>query len=309
MKRFKRILVATDTRHDHHPIVEAAAEIAKFNGASLKIIDVVPPFTWLSRHTIDDHEHLSKLIKEEKEEKVAALADEVRSKEIEVECKVVTGKPATEIIREVIRGEHDLLMAVSKGRNSTSDNYFGRTARRLQRQCPCAVWLVSPDSTSNFAHVLGCVDTASRKPMDLELNDKILELSKSISQYHDAKWSVLHAWCMEDESLLSARMKPEKVMEYEGEEQRYHKENLDKFLKQHDLSLESDGVHLVKGEASDSIEAYVQENSVDLLVMGTVARSGLGGFFVGNTAEEVLDRVKCSVLALKPYQFESSIKI
>jgi len=42
MKRFKNILVATDTRHDKHPIVEEAAEIAHFNRASLKIVDVVP---------------------------------------------------------------------------------------------------------------------------------------------------------------------------------------------------------------------------------------------------------------------------
>ena len=309
MKRFKRILVATDTRHEQHPIVDEAAKIAKFNGASIKIIDIVPPFSWLSRYATEDHEHLSDLIKEEKEEKVSALAAKVRLQGVEVECKVIGGKPSTEIIREVIRGEHDLLMAVSKGSTSTSDDYFGRTAHRLLRQCPCAVWLVSPDSTSTIKHILGCVDTSSRKPMDMELNDKILELSKSTGQYHEAAWSILHAWSMEDESVLSARLKPEQLAEYESEEQRYHEENLDNFLEQYDLSSESNNVHLVKGLTPETIEAFVSEKAVDLLVLGTVARSGLGGFFIGNTAEEILDRVNCSVLALKPYQFKSSIKV
>ena len=41
MKRFKNILVATDTRLEEHPIVSEAAEIALHNEASLTIVDVV----------------------------------------------------------------------------------------------------------------------------------------------------------------------------------------------------------------------------------------------------------------------------
>ena len=39
---------------------------------------------------------------------------------------------------------------------------------------------------------------------------------------------------------------------------------------------------------------------VDLIVMGTVARSGISGALMGNTAESVLDRIGCAVLAVKP---------
>ncbi len=53
----------------------------------------------------------------------------------------------------------------------------------------------------------------------------------------------------------------------------------------------------------------MKKNAVDLLVLGTVARSGLGGFFIGNTAEKILNRIQCSVLALKPSEFKSSIKV
>ncbi len=58
MKRFKRILVATDTRLSDHSIVNEAAEIAKHNDASLKIVDVVPGFPWTVRLTLKDHEHM-----------------------------------------------------------------------------------------------------------------------------------------------------------------------------------------------------------------------------------------------------------
>jgi nucleotide-binding universal stress UspA family protein len=41
--------------------------------------------------------------------------------------------------------------------------------------------------------------------------------------------------------------------------------------------------------------------------MGTVGRTGLPGFFIGNTAEEVLQTATTSVLAVKPAGFESPV--
>jgi len=41
--------------------------------------------------------------------------------------------------------------------------------------------------------------------------------------------------------------------------------------------------------------------------MGTVGRVGIPGFFIGNTAEEILKRVECSVLAIKPAGFVSPV--
>jgi nucleotide-binding universal stress UspA family protein len=43
--------------------------------------------------------------------------------------------------------------------------------------------------------------------------------------------------------------------------------------------------------------------------MGTVARSGTSGILIGNTAERILNSIECSVLALKPDSFVSSIKL
>lgn len=43
--------------------------------------------------------------------------------------------------------------------------------------------------------------------------------------------------------------------------------------------------------------------------MGRVARTGLSGLFMGNTAETVLRSVDCSVLALKPDGFVSPVRL
>lgn len=43
--------------------------------------------------------------------------------------------------------------------------------------------------------------------------------------------------------------------------------------------------------------------------MGTFARIGIAGFFIGNTAEAILEQLQCSVLAVKPPGFVSPVSL
>jgi nucleotide-binding universal stress UspA family protein len=53
----------------------------------------------------------------------------------------------------------------------------------------------------------------------------------------------------------------------------------------------------------------VVDKDIDLLVMGTVCRTGIAGFLIGNTAEEVLNQVDCSVLTRKPVGFVTPVTL
>ena len=57
------------------------------------------------------------------------------------------------------------------------------------------------------------------------------------------------------------------------------------------------------------IPKLAHEKQVDLIVMGTVCRTGIGGFFIGNTAEKILQDVDCSVLTVKPEGFVSPVTV
>lgn len=66
---------------------------------------------------------------------------------------------------------------------------------------------------------------------------------------------------------------------------------------------------MVQGEASEAIRAFDEKHPVDILVMGTVVRTGIEGFIIGNTAEQILGQVKCSVFAIKPDGYVSPVKL
>jgi universal stress protein E len=67
--------------------------------------------------------------------------------------------------------------------------------------------------------------------------------------------------------------------------------------------------HLLKGEPGDVIAEFAEAKKADLIVMGTVGRTGLAGFIVGNTAETILGAVRCSVIAVKPEGFQSPVTL
>ena len=66
-------------------------------------------------------------------------------------------------------------------------------------------------------------------------------------------------------------------------------------------------VHFIQGEAGEVIARVAADEKIDLIVMGTLARTGIEGYFIGNTAETVLQRVECSVLTTKPDGFVSPV--
>jgi universal stress protein E len=57
------------------------------------------------------------------------------------------------------------------------------------------------------------------------------------------------------------------------------------------------------------IREAVNHLDPDLLVMGTISRAGLAGVLIGSTAERLLDRVDCSILAVKPEDFVSPVTL
>jgi nucleotide-binding universal stress UspA family protein len=68
-------------------------------------------------------------------------------------------------------------------------------------------------------------------------------------------------------------------------------------------------VHLPKGDPIPAITDLVKDLEVDLLVMGTVCRTGIPGFIIGNTAEQILAKVECSTLTVKPLGFVSPVTL
>lgn len=66
--------------------------------------------------------------------------------------------------------------------------------------------------------------------------------------------------------------------------------------------------HVFWGIASQDIPKLAQQLEIDLLVLGSVGRSGIKGVLLGKTAEKLLNTRDCSILAVNPEGFVSPIE-
>jgi len=307
MKLIRKIIVATDSRLSDQNIVKTAFEIAKHHGASLMIVDVVQELNWAAKIVVKDVDDVRAALRSTVTDQLTALAQPYLGQGVEVATKLLEGKTSVSIIREVMASECDLLIAVNKGKDSRNKGNFGQTAKQLLRNCPCPLLLTPRGVQPEFKHVTACVDTSTDDSLDAELNEKVYQAATAMSEQYKARLSVLHAWKMADEALMRARLDSESVDRYLEATYEYHKSQLSKFIKQYRAEGTEGDLHLIKGSAPEAIEIFTTEDNVDLVVMGTVARSGLFGMMIGNTAENMLENIQCSVLAIKPYSFKSSI--
>ena len=109
--------------------------------------------------------------------------------------------------------------------------------------------------------------------------------------------------------LLRRHSKPEDVAAYVTAASDAAHHSLDDLMTSFGDRLASARVELKKGDPEDIIPRFVVSEGIDLVVMGTVARTGIAGFIIGNTAERLLQRLVCSVYAVKPDGFRTPVRL
>jgi universal stress protein E len=320
MHHFRNILVAIDGDHASTGALARAARLADQSGASIKLVAVVKDLPWYTRLVLPKAEEMQALVAQTWAETLEETAEPLRRNGTAVSTEVLHGRPHIEMVRAVLRRGHDLLV---KQAEPNENVLFGSTDMHLLRTCPCPVWLVKPGhGHSAYSQILAPVDPsppadeqdllnieADLTPQDPALDRTILELADSLADSEGAELHVLHAWCAPGEGLLRGdlMLAQEQVERYVEDSRVEARKALDHLLAGVPDRPGRRFVHLLKGEPADVIAEFAKTGRVDLIVMGTIARSGIGGLLIGNTAESILQRVDCSVLAIKPEGFVAPV--
>lgn len=321
MKRFSNILLVADEAMEHSVALERAVTLAINNQASLTLIDIVDdvPADLRMAVTAVTPQELHGIVVSEKREQLEEAVKSAANRGIELKAQVLVGKPFLEIIRQVLRNKHDLVIKCAESKTSLKEEFFGSSDMHLLRKCPCPVWIIKTSDHEHYRRILAAVD---RDPEDAQretLNRPILELATSLALAESSELHIVHAWTLYAESYFrSPRLDfPEtEVDEMVEEEESERKQWLEQLLEEHGVAVGNVAMnylkpqlHLIKGAAREVVPRKVAELDVDLVVMGTVARTGIPGFLMGNTAESILNQIDCSVLAIKPPGFVSPVTL
>lgn len=309
MKRFKNILFFADGSDAPDHALERAFFLAENNNARLTVLDVIQPVDvpgeLAERFAID----LLEMLKQQRLDELDRLVAAFRAEDSLIYSKVLVGTPFIEVIKAVTAHGYDLVIKSARSSDGLSERLLGSTDLHLLRKCPCPVWVDRPGGAAQYEQVLAAVDPMA--PAEDNCARLVMDLATSLANRESAKVNVVHAWKLNGESMLRDGRFRLSQTEFDlllNQAESSHRERLQDLLRYYGLSPEHERVHLIKGEASTAIHQVSEDLNADLIVMGTLGRSGIPGLFIGNTAEEVLQNTKASILAVKPPSFVSPVE-
>ena len=309
MQRFKNILVLASSEGATRSLIEDASALAQRNDAAVTLFDVVEPLPKRRRfHTSEGRTmDLQALLEANRREELERFAGEVARVPIAVD--VTSGTGFVEVIERAAAHGHDLIIVAPDRTRSRLGLAGAPTTMHLLRKSPVPVWVNTGGSSlrPDVAVAVGPVDEEARHD---SLNTTLLELGSSLAAIRGGRLHVIHAWRLEGESRLrKGRVTPpsdvvdDLVDEAHGEAETGLKLLLES-VPMPDIPRE---IHLQKGDPGDVILRIARETRPGVVVMGTLARTGLPGVIMGNNAERVLGTIDASILAVKPPGFVSPV--
>lgn len=318
MKLFEHILYVGEAALTGEPGLSRAVSLARNNQARLTVIDVVREESagiGMPAGGPLGSDLTAAIVAQRREALESAVAEAGNASDVEVD--VLVGRKFLEVIHRVLRDGCDLVIKPAEDPDWL-DRLFGSEDMHLLRKCPCPVWLMKPNDSSNYRCILAAVgfDPGDPEPEEDSLNTQIMELASSLATSDFADLHFVHVWDAPQAgfaSIWSDNVETAEVRFAEAVGAR-HRAGMDQLMQRLRQSIGKEAydylspkVYLPKGVAGREIPALVERIRADLVVMGTVGRTGIPGLFIGNTAETVLYGLRSSVLAVKPPGFVSPV--
>jgi len=316
MRRFKSILAVLTEDGLTDVALDRAIRLARSNRAALTLVDVIDAAPGeIGRMVAALSGRRGAEIEDDviayHRDRLAKLADRARADGVETTEAVLQGVPFVEVVRMVLREGHDIVIkgaAAARGRGVLKGFDM-----HLLRKCPCPVWMLTGPDGGTSGKILAAVDPEpARDPARDKLDRLVLDLATSLGERDGAEVKVLHAWRLQEEQALRhgryTKAHAGEVDTLVAREEAAASDRVRALMRDY-AQVPADRIVLVKGQPGDVIAAFAEADGSDLIVMGTVGRTGVSGFIMGNTAETILSRVRCSVIAVKPEGFVSPISL
>lgn len=298
---FRNVLLSLPADTEGDRSVDLAARLSRSHDASLTVVGIAPEPSRLQ--VMLQPPATLEAAKDQSLDMLASQFDRWRATVVDIDFDTVTcvtANPTEALLRLADDTEADLVV-VSTDEGSGHDP----SIKSLLRLCPSPVWVINP-VVGRTNRILAAINP---DPEEGDLNRSIINHALDLQTTLDGELYLLAAWELYGESSLRhsafLRTPEEAIDQLVDAEQDEYRRLLDDLLRTVDLEGSNAAVHVVRGRPDEVIIEAVRHFGIDHLVVGTMARRGFSGWFFGNTAERLVDRAECSILAVKPPGFPS----
>lgn len=313
MKTYQNILAVIDPTTDDQKALKRAIELAanitaKENNkvrvtAFLTIFDFSYEMTTIL--SSDDRDVMRQSVIKDKELWLESIVNEL-NEDIDIDCQVVWhNRPFEAIIEQVIKHNFDIVIKGTHQHDKLKSVVFTPTDWHILRKCPCPVLLVKEHAWPNNGNIIAALNVGSDEEEHRSLNLKITEEAKQLAAIIQANVHLVNSFPGTPVNI-AIEIPEFNSTEYNDTMLKHHQQAMIAHANKFDISVVN--THVEEGLPETVIEQIAEKVDAELVILGTVGRTGISAALIGNTAEHVIDQLNCDVLALKPDGYVSPLQ-
>jgi nucleotide-binding universal stress UspA family protein len=298
MDKFRKLFVAIDFSPNSDEALRQAHDRALSTGAQLAVCHIVPNelrsnllFPDISRITALKFPLEMKQIAEAAAARVAEITGRTEG---EFELIVDDGTPQALILSRAEEWLADLIIVGSHGQTSAADALLGSVTDSVIRHAHCPVLIVRPGKRTG------------RIVAGTDFSDPVLPALRAAGDEAErtgAELTVVHSldmvWSLAAYPALAFGGAPFNISAEQIKElELVATQRLEESLKQ--LNVSGDTL-VTTGPAGTALIDIASERKADLIVVGTIGRTGLRRALLGSVAETVAKGAPCSVLIVRQH--------
>jgi len=312
MPAVRRVLVALkETRGSAGAVVRKAAQVASAHGASLELFHALSePIVLDLMDGAKSLQALEQLYRDRVLRRLEHIARTVRARHrgLKVTVSAEWDAPAYEaIIRRGIKLKADLIVASSHAGPHLLPGLMRLTDWELVRLSPVPLLLVRSARPYRRPAVLVAVDPSHAFSKPLKLDQSLLQEGASISRSLRGTLHAVHAFARVPGGAIppgALAVSERSLQQIETQAKQGAKAGFERAL---GGAVKPGNRYLIARHPVDAILQASRKCHSAIVVMGAVSRSGFKRLLIGNTAETILDELRCDALVVKPKSFRTRV--
>ena len=307
MADLNRLLVVVDPTASFHPSIERAAWLAKRRPAHLELF-ISDYSAELAGEGAGKAADSRGAALERHRHRLEQLAAPLRAAGLAVDVDARWDHPLHDsIVRKAVDSAADVVIKDTHYHSALRRSIFSNTDWSLIRACAATLWLVKPRPPGQRPCFVAAVDPLHERDKPADLDRRILSVAGELSTALGGELHVFHAFdvstalAVSTDSMTMPLALP--INDLADVLRVQHSEAVARLCSAHAIPPERTHVH--QGSTREVLLTLTEQLRADAVVMGAISRSGLKGLFLGNTAEDVLDRLHCDLVIVKPEGFKA----
>ena len=309
----QRILVIVDPTAAFHPSIERAAWLARNTAAHVELFisDYVPQLADPRFQAAAAGDPRSALV-ERHRRRLEQLAAPLRGEGLSVEVDARFDYPLHDsIVKKAQESAADFVIKDTHYHSVLKRSIFSNTDWNLIRNCAATLWLVKPRPPGRKPCFVAAVDPLHERDKPAQLDNLIIRTGKALAEALGGELHAFHAYdvmaaiAISTDAVTMPIALP--INDLTDAMRTAHTEAVERLCKAH--GIPPDRTHISQGGTRQTLLAFTEQIRADAVVMGALSRSGLKGLFIGNTAEDVLDRLHCDLVIVKPEGFQAVLPL